>query len=145
MLSTSGTVAYLGQSNRAGWQIADADFVARTGGSTRFISAQDHYSLLDRRAELEVIPSGAGLRIGVVPYFPLGSGLLTGKHGKGTAPEGSRLTRSRSQLLAEVDFEQLGRLSEFAAAGELSEVTVEVSWLAWPAGRSQRDCWRHCA
>ena len=117
-LVKSGKVRYLGHSNRAGWQIADADFVARMGGSTRFISAQNQYSLLDRRAELEVVPAA------------LASGLLTGKYGRGTAPEGSRLARSRSDLLQKADFEQLGRFSAFAAARELSEVTVAVSWLA---------------
>ena len=88
------------------------------GGSTRFISAQNQYSLLDRRAELEVVPAA------------LASGLLTGKYGRGTAPEGSRLARSRSDLPQKADFEQLGRFSAFAAARELSEVTVAVSWLA---------------
>jgi aryl-alcohol dehydrogenase-like predicted oxidoreductase len=126
----SGKVCYLGHSNRAGWQIGDADFVARIGGSTRFISAQNHYSLLDRRAELEVIPAALAYGIGVLPYFPLGSGLLTGKYGKGIAPEGSRLTRSRSHLLTEADFEHLGRFSRFVAARGLSQVTVAVSWLA---------------
>jgi aryl-alcohol dehydrogenase-like predicted oxidoreductase len=129
-LVTSGKVRYLGHSNRAGWQIADADFVARMGGSTRFISAQNHYNLLDRRAELEVIPAALAYGIGILPYFPLASGLLTGKYGRGTAPEGSRLARSRSHLLQEADFEQLGRFSAFAADRDLSEVTIAVSWLA---------------
>ncbi len=129
-LVTSGKVRYLGHSNRAGWQIADSDFVARMGERTRFISAQNHYNLLDRRAELEVVPAALAYGIGILPYFPLASGLLTGKYGKGTAPEGSRLARSRSHLLQEADFEQLGRFREFAAARELNEVTVAVSWLA---------------
>jgi len=129
-LVKSGKVRYLGHSNRAGWQIADADFVARMGGSTRFISAQNQYSLLDRRAELEVVPAALAYGIGVLPYYPLASGLLTGKYARGTAPEGSRLARSRSDLLQKADFEQLGRFSAFAAARELSEVTVAVSWLA---------------
>jgi aryl-alcohol dehydrogenase-like predicted oxidoreductase len=129
-LVTSGKVRYLGHSNRAGWQIADADCVARMGGTTRFISAQNHYSLLDRRAELEVIPAALAYGIGVLPCFPLGSGLLTGKYRKGSGPEGARLTRSRSHLLVEADFEQLGRFSQFAAARGVSEVTVAVSWLA---------------
>ena len=129
-LVTSGKVRYLGHSNRAGWQIADAEFVARMGGRTRFISAQNHYSLLDRRAELEVVPAALAYGIGILPYFPLANGLLTGKYGKGTAPRGSRLTRSRPHLLQEADFEQLGRFHTFAAARELSEVTVAVSWLA---------------
>ena len=129
-LVTSGKVRYVGHSNRAGWQIADAEFVARMGQYARFISAQNHYSLLDRRAELEVIPAARAYGLGVLPYFPLASGLLTGKYGKGIAPEGSRLSRSLPRLLQEADFEQLGRFSQFAADHELSEVTVAVSWLA---------------
>jgi aryl-alcohol dehydrogenase-like predicted oxidoreductase len=129
-LVTSGKVRYLGHSNRAGWQIADADFVARIGGYSRFISAQNHYNLLDRRAELEVLPAAQAYGIGVLPYFPLASGLLTGKYARGTAPEGARLTRSRPEVLQEADFDQLERFSKFAAARGVSEVTVAVSWLA---------------
>src|ERR1019366_7453405 len=84
----------------------------------------------DRRAELEVIPAALAYGIGVLPYFPLGSGLPTGKYRKGSATEGSRLTRSPSHLPVEAAFEHLGGLSQFAAARELSEVTVAVSWLA---------------
>jgi 1-deoxyxylulose-5-phosphate synthase len=129
-LVTSGKVRYLGHSNRSGWQIADAEYVARTSGHTRFISAQNQYSLLDRRAELEVVPAAQAYGIGVLPYFPLANGLLTGKYRQGFAPAGSRLTRSRSHLLHETDFEQLGRFSAFAAARGLSEVVVAVAWLA---------------
>jgi 1-deoxyxylulose-5-phosphate synthase len=129
-LVTSGKVRYLGHSNRAGWQIAEAEFVARMGERTRFVSAQNHYNLLDRRAELEVVPAALAYGIGILPYFPLASGLLTGKYGKGIAPPGSRLARLRSPLLQEADFEQLGRFRAFAEARELNEVTIAVSWLA---------------
>lgn len=129
-LVTSGKVRYLGHSNRAGWQIADAEFVARMGGGARFISAQNHYNLLDRRAELEVVPAAVAYGLGILPYFPLASGLLTGKYGRGIAPAGSRLARPGSHLLQEADFEQLGRFRAFAAARELNEITVAVSWLA---------------
>jgi aryl-alcohol dehydrogenase-like predicted oxidoreductase len=129
-LVTSGKVRYLGHSNRAGWQIADADFLARMSGRTRFISAQNHYNLLDRRVELEVVPAALAYGIGVIPYFPLASGLLTRKYNTGIAPVGSRLTGSRSHVLQDVDFEQLKRFMAFAAARDLSEITVAVSWLA---------------
>lgn len=129
-LVTSGKVRYVGHSNRSGWQIAEAEFVARMRGYTPFISAQNHYSLLDRRAELEVLPASRAYGLGVLPYFPLANGLLSGKYSKGTAPEGSRLTRSRTHLLQEADFEQLGRFGGFANARGLSEVSVAFSWLA---------------
>lgn len=129
-LVTSGKVRYIGHSNRAGWQIAEAEFVARTGRFTPFISAQNHYNLIDRRAELEVIPAANAYGLGVLPYFPLANGLLTGKYGRGTAPEGSRLTHSRTHLLEQADFTQLGRFGDFARARGVSEVAVAFSWLA---------------
>jgi aryl-alcohol dehydrogenase-like predicted oxidoreductase len=129
-LVTAGKVRYVGHSNRSGWQIAEAEFVARMRGFTRFISAQNHYSLLDRRAELEVMPAACAYGLGVLPYFPLANGLLSGKYSKGIAPVGSRLTRSRTHLLEEADFEQLGRFGGFAKARGLSEVAVAFSWLA---------------
>jgi len=129
-LVTSGKVRYIGHSNRAGWQLAEAEFVARMGAYTPFISAQNHYSLLDRRAELEIIPAARAFGLGVLPYFPLANGLLTGKYGQGTAPAGSRLTHSRTELLQKADFEQLGRFGDFARARGLTEVVVAISWLA---------------
>jgi aryl-alcohol dehydrogenase-like predicted oxidoreductase len=133
-LVTSGKVRYLGHSNRAGWQIADAEFVARMSGRTRFISSQSNYSLLDRRVEREVVPAALAYGIGVIPYFPLASGLLTGKYDMGTAPEGSRLAGSRFHGLQDADFGQLGRFRAFAAVRGVTEVTVAISWLtAQPA------------
>ncbi len=83
---------YLGNSNFAGWQIADADWTARSGGLTPFISAQNQYSLLERGVEAEVVPGLRALRAGLLPFFPLANGLLTGKYQRGeTPPSGSRL------------------------------------------------------
>ncbi len=129
-LVRSGKVRYIGHSNRTGWQIAEAEFTARMNGHTRFISAQNHYNLLDRRAELEVIPAAQAYALGVLPYFPLANGLLTGKYKDGQAPAGSRLSHSRTNLLAEADWEQLGQFSPFAAERDLTEVQVAFSWLA---------------
>ncbi|WP_026554272.1 aldo/keto reductase [Arthrobacter sp. 35W] len=129
-LVTAGKVRYIGHSNRAGWQIADAEFTARMGGYTPFISSQNHYNLLDRRAELEVTPAAEAYGLGVLPYFPLANGLLTGKYSSGKAPEGSRLTHSRQNLLEKADFGQLQEFSAFAADRGVSEVQVAFSWLA---------------
>jgi aryl-alcohol dehydrogenase-like predicted oxidoreductase len=129
-LVTSGKVRYIGHSNRAGWQIAEAEFVARTRGGARFISSQNHYNLLDRRAELEVTPAAEAYGLGVLPYFPLANGLLTGKYSAGRAPEGSRLSHTRTNLVHDADWEQLGAFGEFAAARGLNEVQVAFSWLA---------------
>jgi 1-deoxyxylulose-5-phosphate synthase len=129
-LVSSGKVRYIGHSNRAGWQIAEAEYVARARGGARFISSQNHYNLLDRRAELEVTPAAEAYGIGVLPYFPLANGLLTGKYSPGKAPEGSRLSHTRTNLVHDADWEQLGAFGEFAAARGLSEVQVAFSWLA---------------
>ncbi len=129
-LITSGKVRYIGHSNRAGWQIAEAEYVARARGGARFISSQNHYNLLDRRAELEVTPAAEAYGLGVLPYFPLANGLLTGKYSAGRAPEGSRLSHTRTNLVNDADWEQLGAFGEFAAARGLNEVQVAFSWLA---------------
>jgi 1-deoxyxylulose-5-phosphate synthase len=129
-LVTSGKVRYIGHSNRAGWQIAEAEYVARARGGARFISAQNHYNLLDRRAELEVTPAAEAYGIGVLPYFPLANGLLTGKYAPHQAPEGTRLSHTRTHLVDEADWQQLKEFSAFAAERGLTEVQVAFSWLA---------------
>ena len=129
-LVRAGKVRYIGHSNLAGWQIADAEHTARARGGARFISSQNHYNLLDRRAELEVTPAAEHFGLGVLPYFPLASGLLTGKYSSGSAPEGSRLTHSRQFLLEEADLDQLRAFGDYARARDLTELEVAFSWLA---------------
>lgn len=91
-LVRSGKVRYLGNSNFSGWQIADADWVASSNGRSRFISAQNHYSLVHRDVEAEVVPACERFGLGLLPFFPLANGLLTGKYRRGEAPPaGSRL------------------------------------------------------
>ncbi|WP_277451967.1 aldo/keto reductase [Janibacter sp. DB-40] len=128
-LVRAGKVRYIGHSNRAGWQIADAEHVARARGGARFISSQSHYNLLDRRAELEVTPAAQAYGLGVLPYFPLARGLLTGKYSSGTAPEGSRLA-SRPEIIEGTDLDQLRAFGDFARERGLTEPEVAFSWLA---------------
>jgi len=95
-LVTEGKVRYLGHSNLAGWQIADAAHTAVSAGRTAFISAQNHWSLLERGAEEEVVPAARHFGVGVLPFFPLANGLLTGKVRKGhDIPPSSRLAEPR--------------------------------------------------
>ncbi|GAA3785015.1 aldo/keto reductase [Micrococcus endophyticus] len=129
-LVRDGKVRYVGHSNRTGWQIAQAEYVARELGTERFVSAQNHYNLLDRRAELEVVPAAAEFGLGVLPYFPLANGLLTGKYSQGAAPEGSRLSHVRQQMVADADLEQLAAFGEFARARGITEVQAAIGWLA---------------
>ncbi|MCV7741239.1 aldo/keto reductase [Micrococcus luteus] len=129
-LVRAGKVRYVGHSNRAGWQIAQAEYVARELGVERFVSAQNHYNLLDRRAELEVIPAAAEFGLGVLPYFPLANGLLTGKYSQGDAPEGSRLSHVRQHMVADADLEQLAAFGRFARERGITEVQAAIGWLA---------------
>ncbi len=129
-LITEGKVRYIGHSNRAGWQIAQAEYVARELGTHRFVSTQNHYNLIDRRAEMEVTPAAAEFGLGVLPYFPLANGLLTGKYTAAHAPEDSRLARIKPEMLDSAPWEALGKLADFTAARDLSVVQVAFSWLA---------------
>ena len=129
-LVRAGKVRYVGHSNRAGWQIAQAEYVARELGVERFVSAQNHYNLLDRRAELEVVPAEAEFGLGVLPYFPLANGLLTGKYSQGDAPEGSRLSHVRQHMVADADLEQLAAFGRFARERGITEVQAAIGWLA---------------
>ncbi|MCV7577563.1 MULTISPECIES: aldo/keto reductase [Micrococcus] len=129
-LVRAGKVRYVGHSNRAGWQIAQAEYVARELGVERFVSAQNHYNLLDRRAELEVVPAAAEFGLGVLPYFPLANGLLTGKYSQGDAPEGSRLSHVRQNMVADADLEQLAAFGRFARERGITEVQAAIGWLA---------------
>ncbi|WP_412004586.1 aldo/keto reductase [Micrococcus yunnanensis] len=129
-LVRAGKVRYVGHSNRAGWQIAQAEYVARELGVERFVSAQNHYNLLDRRAELEVVPAAAEFGLGVLPYFPLANGLLTGEYSQGDAPEGSRLSHVRQHMVADADLEQLAAFGRFARERGITEVQAAIGWLA---------------
>lgn len=129
-LVRSGKVRYIGHSNRSGWQIAQAEYVARELGGARFISTQNHYNLLDRRAEQEVTPAAEEFGLGVLPYFPLANGLLTGKYSPGFAPAGSRLSHTRTTMVDDADWDQLGAFSSFAKERGRTEIEVAFSWLA---------------
>jgi aryl-alcohol dehydrogenase-like predicted oxidoreductase len=95
-LVTEGKVRYLGHSNLSGWQIADAAHAAADSGRTPFISAQNHWSLLERGVEKEVVPAARHFGVGLLPYFPLANGLLTGKVRRGQdIPGNTRLAEPR--------------------------------------------------
>lgn len=129
-LIEQGKIRYIGNSNYSGWQIAQAEYVAKELGNHRFIAAENHYNLLDRRAELEVLPAARQFGLGVLPYFPLANGLLTGKYADGKVPHGSRLSHSKTELLESTNFDQLRDFSNFCADQGITEVQAAFSWLA---------------
>jgi aryl-alcohol dehydrogenase-like predicted oxidoreductase len=135
-LVRSGKVRYVGNSNFAGWQIADADWTARAGGITPFISAQNQYSLLHRAVEAEVVPACEHFGLGLLPFFPLDSGLLSGKYRRGEKPaDGTRLSLGRYQRwLDGADWDLIEALTEFGAERGHSLLDVAIAGLAaWPA------------
>ncbi len=120
-LVAEGKVRYLGHSNFSGWQLADAAHVAAGHDQTPFISAQNQWSLLEREAEAEVVPAARHFGLGVLPYFPLANGLLTGKIRQGQpVPEGSRLA-GRPGYVTEA---KLARVEALIAWGQPRGVTI---------------------
>jgi aryl-alcohol dehydrogenase-like predicted oxidoreductase len=129
-----GKIRCAGSSNLAGWQIADADWIARSRGLTRFVSAQNAYSLLDRAVEEEVIPACGHFEVGVIPYSPLGNGLLTGKHRRGQPPApGTRLAlapAAAARWLTDRNFGVVEAVEQFAHERDVSLLDVAIGWLA---------------
>lgn len=129
-LVTEGKVRYLGTSNFTAWQVVDADWIARSGGLSRFVSAQNPYSLLDRGVEADLVPALHHVGVGLLPYYPLASGLLTGKYQRGTpAPSHSRLSR-RPERIEAANFDMIEALRQFAADHEVDMATVAIGYLA---------------
>lgn len=136
-LVAEGKVRYVGCSNFSGWQVADAAWTAETRGLEPFVSAQNRYSLLDRSLEREVVPACERFGLGVLPFFPLEYGLLTGKYRRGQdAPDGSRaaLDPTRAQWLAEADWDRIEALESYAAARDLEVLDVAIAGLAAQPG-----------
>jgi aryl-alcohol dehydrogenase-like predicted oxidoreductase len=127
-----GKVRYIASSNVAGWQIADADHLAREHGLQRFTGCQIEWSLLNRAVELDIVPACRRFEVGVVPYFPLASGLLTGKYKKGQEfPPGSRLGSSSyfASVATEENFDRVERLTAVAEASGHTILELAICWL----------------
>jgi aryl-alcohol dehydrogenase-like predicted oxidoreductase len=134
-LVNEGKIRCAGSSNLAGWQIADADWVARSRGLTRFVSAQNAYSLLDRSVEEEVIPACEHFDVAMIPYSPLGDGMLTGKHRRGQPPlPGTRLATAPganpSRWLNDRNFDIVEALARFAQERNITLLDVAIGGLA---------------
>jgi aryl-alcohol dehydrogenase-like predicted oxidoreductase len=128
-LVVSGKVRYIGHSNFAGWQLADAAWLTRSAGRTPFVSAQNEYSLLRRDIERELIPAARTFDVGILPFFPLANGLLTGKYSPTDAPAGSRLREQKPHLLDSAPWDTLDQLRQFGRERGLTMVQVAFGWL----------------
>ncbi len=132
-LVREGKVLYVGSSNFAAWQVTEAEWVARRDSRSRFVSAQNHYSLLERSAERELLPACEQAGVGMLPFFPLANGLLTGKYRRdqqrpsGTRMDGRDITASqwdRIESLADFAEKRSHSLLELAFAGLLASPVV---------------------
>ncbi|MEY9926678.1 aryl-alcohol dehydrogenase-like predicted oxidoreductase [Catenulispora sp. GP43] len=133
-LVREGKVRYLGNSNFAGWQIAEAHYVAEQLNATPFISAQNHWSLLVRDAETEVVPAAEHFGLGVLPYFPLANGLLTGKVRRESGiPAGARLA-DRPNWVTEERLDKVEALIAWADKHGRSILEVGIAALAAQPG-----------
>jgi aryl-alcohol dehydrogenase-like predicted oxidoreductase len=129
-LVREGKVRYVGSSNFKAWEVVEAEYVARRDGMTRFLGAQNHYSLLERDAERELAPACVRYGIGLIPYFPLAHGLLTGKYRRGhPPPPGTRLEGRTDRLTDEV-FDVVEALERFAEERGRSLLEVAIGGLA---------------
>jgi aryl-alcohol dehydrogenase-like predicted oxidoreductase len=131
-LVDEGKVRYLGCSNFAGWQVADAAWTSRSTGRQGFVSVQNHWNLLERGIEDEVVPAAAHFGMGILPYFPLASGVLTGKYRRGEDPPAdSRLVAwGREDSLTGDVFAVTEALEAFARTRGITLLDVAMGWLA---------------
>jgi aryl-alcohol dehydrogenase-like predicted oxidoreductase len=128
-----GKVRYIGCSNLPAWQVVDALWTSRQLILHRFICCQDEYSLLARGIERELLPAIEAHGLGLLPYFPLASGMLTGKYRKGAPPpQGTRLAGTKGladRFLTEANLETVARLERVAAERGHTLIELAFGWL----------------
>jgi aryl-alcohol dehydrogenase-like predicted oxidoreductase len=126
-------VRYIGNSNFPAWRVAEAEYVARAMNVSRFVSCQDEYSLVVRGIEKDLLPAAEEYNLGLLPFFPLASGLLTGKYRRNVAlPAGTRLAstqRLADRYLTERNWEIAERLGDFAQSHGHTLLELAFSWL----------------
>jgi len=131
-LVKQGKVRHIGCSNHHAWQVVESEWISRTIGLAAFISCQDEYSLLVREPEAELIPAMQAYGLGLLPFFPLASGLLTGKYQRNKAPEGARLAKTKrlaDRYMTDGNWEKVERLQDFCVKRGRSLLELAFSWL----------------
>ena len=136
-LVRAGKVRYIGHSNFAAWQTVDAHWISRSRGLASYISAQNQYNLLDRRIERELIPACREFGVGILPYFPLASGFLTGKYKRGAEPpKGTRLSHDPADGAADA---HRRKLRDARKAREVRARAASTRCSSWPSDGSRRS------
>jgi aryl-alcohol dehydrogenase-like predicted oxidoreductase len=138
-LVRQGKVRYIGCTNLNAWQVVEAQWLSKHLGLHAFVSCQNEYSLLDRSVERELLPAAQACGLGFLPYFPLASGLLTGKYRRNAMPEGARLTYAKplaSRFINEANWRGVEALDQFCASTKRNMLDVAISWLAAQPGVS---------
>ncbi len=128
-LIAEGKIRYIGHSNLAGWQIAEAEFAARLGGHPKFISSQNEYSLLVRDAEREVLPAVNAYGLGFLPFFPLYNGLFTGKFSREGGPADSRIMMIRKHLADNAPWDVIEQYQRFCDERGVTMLEATFAWL----------------
>jgi aryl-alcohol dehydrogenase-like predicted oxidoreductase len=129
-LVTAGKVRYIGCSNFAGWRLTDASWTSSAGELARFISVQNEYSLLNREIEAEVVPACERFGVGILPYFPLAHGLLTGKYRRDERPAAGTRLANRLEVYDHADWDAIEALTAYAAERGRSLLDVAIGGLA---------------
>lgn len=131
-LVTAGKVRYIGHSNFSGWQTTEAHYISRARRTAPFISAQNEYSLINRKVEAELVPASKKFDVSILPYFPLASGLLTGKYKRGEERPSGRLQSGpmADRMLTDANFERVEKLTDYAESRGHTILELAMSWLA---------------
>jgi len=133
-LVTQGKIRYIGCSNLPSWQVVESQWLSKSMGLNRFVSCQDEYNILNRDVETELIPAMQKYGCGLLPYFPLASGLLTGKYKRTEMPAGARLTDmptfANRIYLTDENFDLVDKLNKFAKKTGHSILELAFGWMA---------------
>ena len=131
-LVTQGKIRYFGCSNFSAWQVCESVWTSKELGIQTFISAQPHYSMLERNVERELIPFCGKYGVGILPYFPLANGFLTGKYRKDSpSPSGSRLESDDKGLFTESNYALLEKLIGFSEERGKTVLDLAFAWLLY--------------
>lgn len=132
-LVQQGKIRYIGSSNLQPWEMVEASFTAEIKNLVPFVSAQEEYSILVRDIEKDLLPVARRYGYGLLPYYPLANGLLTGKYKRDVMPDGARLTldpnKSGNKYINEANWDRVDKLTAFCEARGHSLLELAFAWL----------------